>query len=129
MPPRLAYYMLKKRVVPNISRTPWDEMCSIFLCFIYAVLDERRHPDEPPLNLEATLDKLNSRMTQLLDDTEDYCACNLRPLYCQNSVLVSRIQQAIAVLFSHGSWMKPPSDARSMEWWNKMRHVLNILSS
>lgn len=126
MPPRLAYCMLNKRVASNISRTPWDEMCSVFLCFIYAVLDERRHPT---LDLESTIDRLASRMIQLLDDTEAYCTQYFRPPYSEIAGLISRIQQAFAVLFSHNNWMQLHPDAGSMGWWDKMRHVLNILMS
>ena len=130
MPPRLAFHMLKiSSVAPNVSRTPWDEMCSIFLCFIYAVLDERRSPDAPPLNRELTFGQLNSRMNQLLEDIEDYCARNLRPLYKENSVIVSHIQQAIAILFPNKRWITPPPDAGSMEWWNKMHDILDLLAS
>jgi hypothetical protein len=130
MPPRLAFYMLKtSSVAPNISRTPWDEMCSIFLCFISTVLDERRSPDAPPLNREATLGQLTSRMTLLLEDIEDYCARNLRPLYKENSVIVSHIQQAIAILFPNKTWITPPPDAGSMEWWKKMHNILDFLAS
>jgi hypothetical protein len=121
--------MLQKRVASNISRTPWDEMCSIFLCFIYAVLDERRHLSAPPLDLQSTIDQLTSRMTQLLDDTEAYCTQYFRPPYSEIAGLIPRIQQAIAVLFSHNKWMQSHPDAGSMEWWGKMRHVLNILMS
>ena len=130
MPPRLAFYMLKpSSVAPNVSRTPWDEMCSVFLCFICTVLDERRSPDVPPLDREATFGQLTSRMTLLLEDIEDYCARNLRPSYKENSVIVSRIQQAIAILFPNKKWITPPPDAGSMEWWNKMRNVLDLLAS
>jgi len=104
-------------------------MCSIFLCFISTVLDERRSPDAPPLNREATLGQLTSRMTLLLEDIEDYCTRNLRPLYKENLVIVSHIQQAIAILFPNKSWITPPPDAASMEWWNKMHNILDFLAS
>jgi hypothetical protein len=130
MPPHLAFHMLKSSSVPpNVSRTPWDEMCSIFLCFISTVLDERRGPDAPALYRDATLGQLASRMSQLLEDTEHYCARNLRPLYKENSVLVSHIQQAIGILFPNNSWITPPPDAGSMEWWNKMHNILDLLAS
>ena len=93
MPPRLAWHMLNiSMVAPNISRTPWDEMCSVFLCFMHTILDERRDPDAPPLDRETTLAQLTLRMTRLLHNTEEYCALHLLPLYKENSVLVSRIQ-------------------------------------
>jgi len=130
MLPRLAFYKLKtSSVAPNISRTPWDEMCSIFLCFISMVLDEGHSPNAPPLNREATLGQLTSRMTLLLEDIEDYCACNLQPLYKENLVIVSHIQQAITILFPNKSWITPPLDAGSMEWWKKMHNILNFLAS
>src|ERR1700685_3091504 len=64
MPPRLAYYMLSNIRNPpqTISRTPWDEMCSVFLCFIHAILDERRDPDALPFDRQTTLAYLNLRM-------------------------------------------------------------------
>ena len=130
MPPRLAFYTLKTRTIaPNISRTPWDEMCSIFLCFIHTVLDERRSPDAPPLDREATLGQLTLRMTVLLEDIEDYCAQNLRSPYKESPVIVSRIQQAIAILFPNKKWMTPPPDSGSMEWWNRMHNILDMLVS
>jgi hypothetical protein len=127
MPPRLAYYVLSN--IPNqsqtISRTPWDEMCSVFLCFIHAILDERRDPDAPPFDRQATLAYLNLRMDQLVQESEGFCALHRRPLYEGNSALVSRIQQAITVLFPNEVWHKPPPDAESLEWWSKMRDILN----
>jgi hypothetical protein len=100
-------------------------MCSVFLCFIHTLLDERRDPDALPLDRETTLGQLISRITQLLYFTEDYCADHLRPLYKENSVLVSRIQQAITVLFPNNVWHKPPPDAGSLEWWSKMCNILD----
>ena len=127
MPPRLAFYMLMpSSMAPNVSRTPWDEMCSIFLCFISTVLDERHSPDAPPTS---RLGQLAIRMTLLLEDIEHHCARNLRPLYKANSVIVSHIQQAIAILFPNKSWITPPPDAGSMEWWNKMHNILDLLAS
>lgn len=125
MPPRLAFYMLDTTsVAPNISRTPWDEMCSIFLCFIHTVLDE--HPSPYMLPLE----QLASRMTLLLQRSENYCSRRLRPQYKENPVIVSRIQQALTILFPKNSWIIPSDDhARSMEWWNKMRNILDLLAS
>ena len=92
-------------------------------------MDERRSPDAPPVNREATLGRLTLRMTLLLEDIEDYCARNLRPLYKGNSVIVLHIQQAIAILFPNKSWITPPPDAGSMEWWNKMPNILDLLAS
>jgi hypothetical protein len=128
MPPRLAFYMLN-HLASNLSRTPWDEMCSIFLCFIYTVLDERRNPDAPSLDRETTLGQLALRMAQLLGCTEAYCALHLRPLYKENPVIVSRVQQALAILFPNKEWMTPPPDAKSMEWWDRMRNTLDLLAS
>ena len=129
MPPRLALHMLRSSgVALNTSRTPWDEMCSVFLCFIHTILDDHRDPNAPPLDRETTLGQLASRMTQLLGFTEDYCTIHLRPLYKENSVLGSRIQQAIAVLFPNDVWHKPPPDAGSLEWWSKMRNILDSLA-
>jgi hypothetical protein len=90
---------------------------------MHTILDERRHgdPDVPPLDRETTLGHLTSRMTRLLCFTEDYRA----PLHKENSVLVSCIQQAIAVLFPSDVRHKPPPDAGSLEWWSKMRNILN----
>jgi hypothetical protein len=127
MPPRLAYHMLFNisNEPPTISRTPWDEMCSVFLCFIYIVLDERRDPDAPPLDRQTTLGHLSLRMTQLIGDLKRFCELYLRPLYKANSALVSRIQQAIVVLFPNGVWLTPPPDAESLEWWSKMHDILD----
>ena len=127
MPPRLAYYMLYN-ISSNrrtISRTPWDEMCSVFLCFIYIISDERRDPDGPPLDRQTTLEHLSFRMTQLTADLETFCELYLRPLYKANSALVSRIQQAIVVLFPNGVWLSTPPDAESLEWWRKMHDILD----
>ena len=85
-------------------------------------LDERRRsrPDAPPLDREAAL---FSSMNLLLSDTEDYCALNLRPPYKENLVIVSHIQQALAVLFPTKNWFIPPPDAESMEWENQTRNI------
>ena len=127
MPPRLAFHMLYNinNKPPTISRTPWDEMCSVFLCFIHAILDERRDPDALPFDRQTTLAYLNLRMDQLVEEFEGFCALHLRPLYEANSALVSRIQQAITVLFPNEVWRKPPPDAESLEWWSKMRDILD----
>jgi hypothetical protein len=127
MPPRLAYYMLSniRNRPPTISRTPWDEMCSVFLCFIHVILDERRNPDAPTFDRETTLAYLTLRIHQLVWDFERICALRLRPLYKANSALVSRIQQAIAVLFPNRDWSRPPPDAESLKWWSTMRHILD----
>jgi hypothetical protein len=127
MPPRLARYMLYNisSEPRTISRTPWDEMCSVFLCFIHVILDERRDPDAPPLVRQTTLEHLSFRMTELIGGLEMYCELHLRPLYKANSPLVSRIQQAIVVLFPNGVWLTPPPDAESLEWWSKMHDILD----
>jgi hypothetical protein len=127
MPPRLAYYMLSNihNRPQTISRTPWDEMCSVFLCFIHAILDERRDLDAPPFDRQATLAYLNLRMDQLVEEFKGFCTLYLRPLYEANSDFVSRIQQAITVLFPNEVWHKPPPDAESLEWWGKMRGILD----
>ena len=125
MPPRLAFYMLTNtsNEPPTTSRTPWDEMCSVFLCFIHIILNERRDPDGPPLDRQATLADLSLRMTRLTGDLERYCKLHLQPLYKANSALVSRIQQAIAVLFR--TELMPPPGAGSLEWWSKMHDILD----
>jgi hypothetical protein len=127
MPPRLAYYMLSniRNRPPTISRTPWDEMCSVFLCFIHVILDERRDPDAPLFDRQMALAYLTLRMTQLTGEFEGFCKLHLRPLYEANSALVSRMQQAITVLFPNEVWRKPPRDAESLEWWSKMRDILD----
>jgi hypothetical protein len=83
MPPRLAFYMLYTSSKP-LSRTPWDEMCSVFLCFTHIILDERRDPNAPPLDRQTTLGYLSLRMTQLIGDLEIYCEHHLRPQYKAN---------------------------------------------
>jgi hypothetical protein len=127
MPPRLAYYTLFHipDQPPTISRTPWDEMCSVFLCFIHVVLNECCDPDAPHFDRQTTLGYLTLRMNRLEWGLKESCALHLRPLYEANSALVSRIQQAISVLFPNGVWLEPPSDAESLEWWSKMRDLLN----
>jgi hypothetical protein len=100
-------------------------MCSVFLCFIHIILDERRDPDAPPLDRETTLAHLSLRMTRLTGDLERFYEPHLRPLYKANSALVSRIQQAIVVLFPNEAWLRPPPDAESLEWWSKMRGILD----
>jgi hypothetical protein len=117
MPPRLAYYMLSNpsNEPPTTSRTPWDEMCSVFLCFIHVILDERRDPDAPPLDRPTTCSNLISRMFQLVQDLERFCARHLRPLYKANPALVSRLQQAIVVLFPDRDWFTQPGFAGMVE--------------
>ena len=127
MPPRLAYYKLSniRNWRPIISRTPWDEMCSIFLCFIHAILDEHRDPDAPPFDRQTTLAYLTLHMTKLVEEFEGFCTLHLWPLYAANSVLVSHIQQAITVLFPNRDWSQPPPDAESLEWWSTMCDILD----
>jgi hypothetical protein len=100
-------------------------MCSVFLCFIHIIFDERRDPGAPPLDRQTILGHLTLRMTQLTGDLKRFCELHLRPLYKGNSALVSRIQQAIVVLFPNGVWLMPPPDAESLEWWSKMHNLLN----
>jgi hypothetical protein len=126
MPPRLAYYMLDiYSRPPTISRTPWDEMCSVFLCFIHVILDEHRDPDAPPFDRETTLGYLTIRMNRLVEAFEGFYAHHLRSLYEADSALLSRIKQAITILFPNEVWRKPPPDAESLEWWSKMRDILD----
>jgi len=127
MPPRLAFHMLTNisNEPPTTSRTPWDEMCSVFLCLIHIILDERRVPDAPPLDHEAIIGQLSARMTRLTEDLERYCKVHLRPPYKAKPALVSCIQQAIVVLFPNRRWFVPPPDAGSLEWWNKMHDILD----
>ena len=127
MPPRLAFYMLARTddEVHSMSRTPWDEMCSIFLCLIYAILDERRDPDAPPPDRQTSGGNLTFRMTQLLYCLNQYCTPRLRPLYQKNPALISSIQNALDVLFPNQVWAEPPPDAGSLEWWKKMRDILD----
>jgi hypothetical protein len=88
-------------------------------------LDEHCDPDAPPLDCQTTLGHLSLRMTHLIKDLEIYCELHLRPLYQANSALVSRMQQAIIVLFLNGDWFTPPPDAESLEWWSKMHDILD----
>ena len=124
MPPRLAHYKLYN-ISRTISRTPWDEMCSVFLCFIHVILDEHHRPDAPAFDSEITLAYLTLRIHQLVGDFEGFCAPCLRPLYRANSALVSHIQQAITVLFPNRDWSQPPPDAESLEWWSTMCDILD----
>jgi hypothetical protein len=100
-------------------------MCSVFLCFIHIILDERRDPDGPPLDRQTTLAYLSLRMTRLMGDLESFCEAHLRPPNKTNSALVSRIRQAIVVLFPNNGWLTPPPDAESLEWWSKMHDILD----
>jgi hypothetical protein len=100
-------------------------MCSVFLCFIHIILDERRDPDAPPLDCQTTLAYLSLRMTRLMGDLERFCEVHIRPPYKANSALVSRIRQAIVVLFPNNGWLTPPPDAESLEWWSKMHDILD----
>ena len=88
-------------------------------------MDERRDPGAPPLDHQTTLGHLTLHMTQLTGDLKRFCELHLWPLYKANSALVSRIQQAIVVLFLNGVWLTPPPDAESLEWWSKMHDILD----
>ena len=66
------------------------------------------------------------RMVQLTELFEKICEQCLRAKYKANPTLVLQIRQAIAVLFPNGVWLRPPSDAESLEWWSKMREILDF---
>jgi hypothetical protein len=88
-------------------------------------LDEHRDSDAPLFDRQTTLAYLNLRIIQLVEEFEGFYTLHLRPQYEANSALVSRIQQAITVLFPNEVWRKPPPDAESLEWWSKMRDILD----
>jgi hypothetical protein len=132
MPPRLAFNMLSDLDIssqsPSMSRTPWDEMSSVFLCLLHAIWDRRRDPDAP-LDRKAMLGNITTHMAELLllGDLERICAVRLRPLYKGNPTLPSCIRKATEVLFPSRDWYNPPPDAGSLEWWNRMRNILDSL--
>jgi len=93
----------------------------------YAVLDERRDPDAPPLDRQTARRNLTLRMALLLDDLRNHCARHLRPLYKANPALVSSIQLALDLLFPDRRWIVAPPDAESPKWWSKTRDILDSL--
>jgi hypothetical protein len=88
-------------------------------------LDECHDPDVPPFDCQTTLANLTLCMTQLVMEFEGFCTLHLQPLHEANSALVLHIQQAITVFVLNEVWCKPPPDAESLEWWSKMRNILN----
>src|ERR1700722_2277619 len=125
MPPRLAYHTLSVNDMPEaISRTPWDEMCSVFLCLIYAFIDERHDPNDPSLTIDTLRGRLTDRMLSLLSNLKAFCKSGLRPCYQSDPQLVQRLGRALETLFPGAQWFSPPDDADSLDWWDRMRQIL-----
>jgi hypothetical protein len=116
MPPRLAYHKLKPSS-SALDRTIWDEVCSIFLCFISALVtkDKIRAVDSMGL-----LGKLLDRMLSLCRGD---AALLLRQY--QSDPIVGAMRSAVAKLFGNKEWMRPPPEADSLDWWNKLREILD----
>ena len=121
MPPRLAYYKLKPMPgFSSLSRTIWDEMCSIYLCFISPLIKKDGIQARSSTELLANL---LDRMTMLYQgDT-----LLLLPQYQPNHTVVAAFKSATVILFpeAHRSWKSLPDDADSELWWDRLRGILD----
>ena len=119
MPPRLAYHRLKPSLpmLSGLCRTLWDEVCSMFLCFILPLVikDEVRVVDST-----GHLCKLLDRMELLFDDPTDI----LRPQYKSNPMVVAAMRKAVPIIFLN-RWRSPPANASSLDWWDTLRVVVD----
>src|ERR1700722_18325492 len=108
MPPRLAYHRLKQRSTPEFSlyRTLWDEVCSIYLCFISPLLEKAPIRDVPGVF---------ANMLLYLGDT-----LMLWPQYQSNPTVVAAFKSAAVKLFPDRQWTSPPHDAGSELWWDRL---------
>jgi hypothetical protein len=118
MPPRLAYHRLKPSS-SALERTIWDEVCSIFLCFISPLIvrDEIRAVDLAGLGF-----KLLDRMEQLCNADASLI---LQPRYQSTPTVIAAMRNAPAILFPSLRWRSPPGNANSLDWWNTLRGVLD----
>jgi hypothetical protein len=101
-------------------------MCSVFLCLIYAFVDDRRDPKDPPLTADTLRGKIAERMLLLLSAMEAFCESRLRPCYRSDPQLVQRLGRASEILFPGAQWLKPPDDADLLDWWDRMRQILGL---
>ena len=119
MPPRLAYYKLKPMPgFSSLSRTIWDEVCSIYLCFISPLIKKdgiQAH------NTVGLVFKLLNRMIMLhMGDTS-----LLLPQHQSNTTVVAAFKSAVVILFPNNVWVLPPDDAGSELWWDRLRGILD----
>ena len=122
MPPRLAYHKLKPEPMPEVSlhRTLWDEVCSIYLCFISPLLAQDGIQAHTSTELLA---KLLDRMTML----EKGDTLMLLPQYRSNPTVVAAFESATLILFPdpRRGWKSLPDDAGSELWWDRLRGILD----
>jgi hypothetical protein len=123
MPPRLAYHKLvPKFSSPTLSRTIWDEVCSIYLCFISPLIEEDAIQARDSAGLLANL---LIRMSMLYED--DTLMLMLWPQYRSNSTVVAAFKSAAVKLLPdpRRGWKSPPGDASSELWWDRLRGILD----
>jgi hypothetical protein len=118
MPPRLAEHRIMKSS-SALARTVWDEVCSIFLCFISPLIteDEIRAVDAAGL------------LAQVLYHMSKLCGPDpsriLQPQHQSNPTIVEAMRNAPAILFPGRLWQEPPDNANSLDWWDTLRGILN----
>src|ERR1700722_2382882 len=120
MPPRLAYRRLKPPMpeFSSLSRTIWDEMCSIYLCFISPLSEKDGIQAHNTVGLGFKL--LNWMIGLPLGDT-----LMLLPQYRSNPIVVAAFESAVVKLFPDRVWRSPPHDAGSELWWDRLRGILD----
>jgi hypothetical protein len=117
MPPRLAYHRLFPEP-SSLSRTIWDEVCSIYLCFISPLIKEDAVQARDTAGLGF---RLLDRMIKLYVG-ETFM---LLPQYQSNSTVVAAFKNAVVKLFPNHVWSLPPDDAVSELWWDRLRGILD----
>src|ERR1700722_2215619 len=102
-----------------LNRTIWDEVCSIFLCFISPLIkrNEIRAVDLAGLGFQ-----LLDRMGLLC---EEDASVILQTRYQSTPIIVTAMRNAPAILFPSRQWRSPPGNADSLDWWNTLRDILD----
>ena len=120
MPPRLAYYKLKSCMpeFSSLSRTIWDEVCSIYLCFISPLI--KKDWIQAHSSRELLANVLNRMIMLHMGDTS-----LLLPQHQSNTTVVAAFKSAVVILFPNNVWVLPPDDAGSELWWDRLRGILD----
>ncbi len=119
MPPRLAFHKLYPDLSPpNLARTIWDEVCSIYLCFVSPLTKKIANQAHDVGSLRANLwlqaDTISTGNTNML-----------LPQYQSNSTVVAAFKNAAGKVFQDRLWQSPPDDAGSQLWWDILRSILD----
>ena len=121
MSPRLAHYKMNPVCVPdNLSRTIWDEICSIFLCFVSLML-RKDFAQTAPANTAELMVNLQTRNIYL---TSRWPSTLLMPEHRSNPNIATAFDKASSTIFG-GDSLFPPAHANSFVWWDDMRRIFD----